>query len=260
MQRRRMFRWGGSALGMAVLSACGQSRISAATGFSLAVAASLNDVMRALDAAFIQPKPRPAAVLQAAGSGALAQQIVDGARFDLFAAADRTAMEKIIAAKIVSAADVVVIAHADVVVVAHSDSDVVQLSDLATPGTRVVLADSTVPAGRYAQTALTNLTAIYGADFATNVNQNVVSLETNVRAVLQKVQSGEADVGLVYTADIAKLPDNIVRSLVIPEGYGVRAEYVATVLPNAHGDTPAFMEFMRGDGATTIWQSYGFRA
>jgi len=108
MQRRRMFRWGGSALGMAVLSACGQSRISAATGFSLAVAASLNDVMRALDAAFIQPKPRPAAVLQAAGSGALAQQIVDGARFDLFAAADRTAMEKIIAAKIVSAADVVV--------------------------------------------------------------------------------------------------------------------------------------------------------
>jgi molybdate transport system substrate-binding protein len=260
MQRRSVFRWGGSALGLAVLNACGQSRISATAGFNLAVAASLKDVMQALDAAFVQQNPRPTAVLQAAGSGTLAQQIIDGARFDLFAAADRTAMEKIITANIVTARDVVVIAHADVIVIAHPNSAVVQLTDLATPGTTVVLADRTVPAGRYAQTVLTNLTAVHGADFATAVNTNVVSLEANVRAVLQKVQSGEVDAGIVYTADIAKIPDNALRAITIPEGYGVQAEYVAAVLPRAHADTPAFLDFIRGVAAAPIWQSHGFRA
>ena len=260
MQRRRVFRWGGSALGLAVLNACGQSGISATAGFNLAVAASLKDVMQALDAAFAQQHPRPAAVLQAAGSGTLAQQIVDGATFDLFAAADRTSMNNVIDAQIISATDVVVIAQTDVVVIAHPRSAVAQLTDLAIPGTKVVLADSTVPAGRYAQTALQNLTAVYGDTFVSAVNNNVVSLETNVRAVLQKVLSGEADAGIVYTADIAKLSNNEIRLILIPVDYRVQAEYVAAMLPGAHADTQSFLTFIKGSVAATIWQSYGFRA
>lgn len=260
MHRRTLFILSGSALGLALLNACGQSRATTTTGLNLAVAASLNDVMQALDAAYVQQNPRPAAVLQSAGSGALAQQIIDGATFDLFVAADQTAMEKIIAAKIVTAADVAVIAHTDLVVVAHPNSPVVQLTDLATPGINVVLAESTVPAGRYAQTVLANLTAEYGDGFVSAVNNNVVSLETNVRAVLQKVLSGEADAGIVYAADIVRLSDKDIRSILIPIAYSVQAEYVATILPGAHVDTQAFLTFIQGRDATSIWQSYGFRA
>lgn len=260
MNRRTFLVLGGSALGLAVLNACGQSRTSTTSGFNLAVAASLNDVMQALDAAFALHNPRPAAVLQAAGSGTLAQQIIDGASFDLFASADRTAMDTVVDAKIVSAADVVVIAHADLIVVAHPNSAVVQLTDLTLSGTKVVLADESVPAGRYAQTVLQNLTTLYGDTFVSEVNNNVVSLETNVRAVLQKVMSGEADAGIVYTADIAKLSDKDIRSISIPVEYGVQAEYVATVLPGAHNDTQAFLAFIQGPESATIWQSYGFRA
>lgn len=260
MHRRTFLVLSGSALGLAVLNACGQSRTSATAGFNLAVAASLKDVMQALDAAFVQQNPRPAAALQAAGSGTLAQQIVDGATFDLFAAADRTSMNKVIDAQIISATDVVVIAQTDVVMIAHPRSTVTQLTDLAIPGTKVVLADSTVPAGRYAQTVLTNLTALHGADYADAVNTNVVSLEANVRAVLQKVQSGEADAGIVYTADIATLSTNEIRSIAIPVEYRVQAEYVAAILPGAHVDTQAFLTFIKGRTAAPIWQSYGFRA
>lgn len=260
MHRRTLFGLGTRALGLAVLTACNQSNTNALTGLNLAVAASLNDVMQALDAAFVQQHPRPAAVIQAAGSGALAQQIIDGASVDLFAAADRTSMDKLIEAQILSATAVTVIAHADVVVVAHPNRTVAQLADLANPGIKVVLADDTVPAGRYAQTALQNLTAVYGDTFASAVNSNVVSLETNVRAVLQKVLSGEADAGIVYTADIIKLSDTDIRKISIPVEYGVQAEYVAAVLPGARVDTQIFLEFIRGPEAAPIWQSYGFRA
>lgn len=260
MHRRKVISLGTSALGLAVLIACNQSPTNTSTGLHLAVAASLNDVMQALDAAFVRQHARSATVIQTAGSGALAQQIVDGARFDLFAAADHTAMAKIIDAGIINATDVTVIAHADLVVIAHPNSAVRQLTDLATNGTKVVLADSNVPAGRYAQMVLTNLVSLYDVDFATNVNNNVVSLEANVRAVLQKVQSGEADAGIVYTADIAKLSNNEIRSIAIPVEYGVQAEYVAAVLPNAHSDSSAFLAFIQSRAAQPIWQSFGFDA
>lgn len=260
MHRRSLFMMSGSALGLALLTACTPMSTAVTTGFNLAVAASLKDVMQALDAAFSQQNPRPAAVLQAAGSGALAQQIIDGARFDIFASADRIAMAKVVDAKIITAADVVTLATADMIVVAHPKSTVTQLADLTKPGIKVVLADSTVPAGRYAQTALTNLTAVHGADYVTQVNANVVSREANVRAVLQKVQSGEADAGVVYTADIAKLSDKIIRSIPIPNEYGVKAEYVAAILPRAQADTQAFFAFIQGSSAIPIWQAFGFRA
>jgi molybdate transport system substrate-binding protein len=260
MHRRTLFSISTSAVGIALLNACTAGTSTTATGFNLAVAASLKDVMQALDATFSQQIVRPAAVLQAAGSGTLAQQIIDGARFDLFASADRTALNTIIDAKIITAADVVAIAYTELVVVAHPKSTVTQLVDLATPGTKVVLADSTVPAGRYARTLLENLTAVHGVEFVTYVTQNVVSLEANVRAVLQKVQSGEADAGIVYTADIANLSDINIRSIVIPIEYGVQVEYVASILPGAHIDSRVFLEFIRGSDAQPIWQSFGFRA
>lgn len=260
MHRRTLFTLTGSALGLAILNACTFGSNATATGFNLAVAASLKDVMQALDAAFMQQNPRPAAVLQTAGSGALAQQIIDGARFDMFASADRTSMAKVVDAKIITDADVITIATANMIVVANPKSTVTQLADLTTPGTKIVLADITVPAGRYAQTALTNLTAIHGATYVDQVNANVVSLEANVRAVLQKVQSGEADVGIVYTADIAKLSDSEIRSIPIPNEYSVQAEYVAAILPGAQADTQAFIKYIAGDTTTPIWQSFGFRA
>src|SRR6266568_2223388 len=61
-----------------------------------------------------------------------------------------------------------------------------------------------VPAGKYARQALANLSQStdYGSSFTNEVLANVVSEEQNVKAVVQKVQLGEADAGFVYVTDV----------------------------------------------------------
>lgn len=232
------------------LAACGLPPQS--SGLRLAVAASLKNVMAALDQAYRTQPTTPAAQIQSAGSGALAQQIIDGAAFDLFVAADRPAMDKVVAAGIVATDSVRVVAQTTVVVVAHPSSTIRRIADLGEPGKRVVLADSTVPAGRYAERIL----AQQDTDTAMRIRANVVSYEANVSAVLQKIVSGEAEAGIVYQADVSQLSTANIR-VILPD-QAVYAEYVAAILPRAQAGSQAFLTYLTSPAATATWQQYGF--
>lgn len=75
--------------------------------------------------------------------------------------------------------------------------------DLARPGLRIVLADTSVPAGKYAEQAF-HLIEAHGdapAGYAAAVLANVVSRESDVEQVVTKAASGEADAGIVYVTD-----------------------------------------------------------
>jgi molybdate transport system substrate-binding protein len=227
------------------------------SGLNLTVASSLGSVMQALDKAYQSTKNTPAASIQAGGSGALAQQIIDGAASDVFAAADRAAMDKVVAANLIDASAVKVIAHTALVVVVRPGANLPDLAALATAGVKVVMADKTVPAGKYALTLLDNLAKSYGADYVAHVSANVVSYEANVKAVLQKVTNGDADAGIVYASDVIALGDKI-QVLTIPAESAVIAEYVAAPLRNAAANAPAFVDFITSDSAKPIWQQHGF--
>jgi len=230
---------------------------TATSGLNLTVASSLNTVMQALDKAYQSTKNTPAASIQAGGSGALAQQIIDGAASDVFAAADHAAMDKVVAAKLIDASTVKVIAHTALVVAVRPGANVPDLAALATAGVNVVMADKTVPAGKYGLTLLKNLAKTYGADYETHVTANVVSYEANVKAVLQKVTNGDADAGIVYASDVVALGDKI-QVLTIPAESAVIAEYVAAPLRNAASNAADFVDFITSDSAKTIWQQHGF--
>ncbi|MFM7677611.1 MAG: molybdate ABC transporter substrate-binding protein [Roseiflexaceae bacterium] len=245
-----------STLANLVGAAC--STTPAATGLNLAVASSLKDVMQALDAAYATQIAAPAATIQAAGSGALAKQLIEGAKADLFASADRTAMDKVVAAGLIDPAAVNVIAHGMLVVAVRPGAPVPDLQALATNGIKVVMADTTVPAGKYGVTLLDNLSNIYGADYATQVKANVVSYETSVRAVLQKITSGEADAGIVYASDVVAVGKDKVQVLTIPADATVVAEYVAAPLKSGASTSQAFLDYIVSDAAKPIWAQYGF--
>lgn len=228
------------------------------TGLDLAVASSLKDVMQALDAAYATQISAPVATIQAAGSGALAKQLIEGAKADLFASADRAAMDKVVAAGLIDTAAVTVIAHGTLVVAVRRGAPVPDLAALANSGVTVVMADTSVPAGKYGVTLLENLNKTYGADYATTVTANVVSYETSVRAVLQKITSGEADAGIVYASDVVAAGKDKVQVLEIPADAAVVAEYVAAPLTGGARTSQAFLEYLVSAAAKPIWVQYGF--
>jgi molybdate transport system substrate-binding protein len=231
-------------------------RNTATSGLNLTVAASLNSVMQALDKAYQSRKQTPAASVQAGGSGALAQQIIDGAATDVFAAADHASMDKVVAAKLIDASAVKIIAHTALVVAVRPGAAVPDLAAFADAGVKVVIADKTVPAGKYGLTLLKNLAKGYGTDYETRVTANVVSYEANVKAVLQKVTNGDADAGIVYASDVVALGDKI-QVLTIPAEAAVIAECVAAPLRNAASNAADFVAFITSDSAkndlATAW-------
>ena len=66
------------------------------------------------------------------------------------------------------------------------------------------MGDSSVPIGTYGLQALDNLgkSSSYGPAYENSVKANFVSQETNDAAVVQKVQLGEVDAGIVYQTDV----------------------------------------------------------
>jgi molybdate transport system substrate-binding protein len=206
--------------------------------------------------------------LNVAGSQQLAAQLVRGAVADLFAAADREAMQ--LAADRGLVLEPEIFAHNRLVVVAARspavDGMLVDLLNLATPGLKLVLAAPEVPAGRYARESLRNLSRApgYGPDFADRVLENVVSDEVDVRSVLTKVRLGEAHAGIVYASDVGG-PDSLarregIRVIQIPAAFNARADYVIARLRSVDDSAAAdaFRALVLGAEGQAILERYGF--
>jgi molybdate transport system substrate-binding protein len=86
-----------------------------------------------------------------------------------------------------------------------------------------------------------------------------VSNEANVRAVLAKIEVGEADAGIVYTTDAATAKDDV-KTIEIPGKYNVIARYpVAAIKTSKHPDVSrAFVTYLASDAGQAILQQFGF--
>jgi len=221
-------------------------------------AASLREAFDAAAPAFTKRTGYPVR-FSYGGSDTLATQLQQGAPADVFVSANAAQMTRV--------ADLVVaprtLARNRLVVVAPKNDDrVAALADLAKPGVKVVLAASTVPVGAYARTALANLAKDpgYGADFASRVNANVVSEETDVKAVATKIGLGEADAGVIYVTDVTPALAPKVRMLRFPPGVAPEALYPIAVVksaPNAAG-ARAFADFMTSPAGLAFLKARGF--
>lgn len=197
-----------------------------------------------------------------AGSQQLAAQLAEGAPADLFASADRRWMDDVTGRGLASGEPVVFARNRLVVVVpAKNPGHVERLQDLARPGLVLVLAGSAVPVGEYSRETLARLGDLPGfpAGFARAALANLASEEENVKAVLTKVQLGEADAGIVYRSDITPAAAAAVRVLRIPDAANVLAEYPVVAL--AHSALPedarAFVALLLSAAGQRILGAHG---
>lgn len=196
------------------------------------------------------------------GSQILVQQITNGANADIFASADTANMNKAITAKVVSNPQVFARNKLAVIIPAGNPGSITALKDLARKGTKIVLAAPAVPAGKYSLQILDTMAKSpdYGPTFESSVKANVVSQEDNVKAVVQKVQLGEADAGIVYRTDVTAAVANQIKMIDIPDDFNVVAEYpVAVTLKSAHStEALAFVNYLLSADGQAILTRFHF--
>ncbi len=224
-------------------------------------AASLTGSFNALAASYKQTHPNVNLILNYNGSQILEQQIANGAPADIFASADLANMQKAGAAGLVGTSQIFAKNRLVVILPLSNPGKIMSLKDLARKGIKIDLEASTVPAGKYSRQALMNMSqsSQYGANFASEVLGNVVSQEDNVKAVVQKVQLGEADAGFVYVTD-AFSASGKVMVIDIPDPYNVIAQYpIAVVKNSAHADdAQTFVGFVLSPAGQAIMKKYQF--
>jgi len=184
-----------------------------------------------------------------AGTQTLTAQLTQGAEADVFASADKTHMKTLLDAGLIAGAPEV-FAHnrLEIAVAKGNPKGIHSLADLARPGLVVVLADPSVPAGKYAQQALAKA----------NVTVHPASLEPQVTAVLSKVALGEADAGIVYVSDV--VTSQKVQGVPIPASQNVVADYPIAALKNAQHNSAAeaFIAFVLAPDGQSILKAAGF--
>jgi molybdate transport system substrate-binding protein len=197
-----------------------------------------------------------------AGSQTLSMQLTQGASADIFASANHSEMDKVVAANLVQkdAPKDFLTNQLIVILPVKNPANVQTLQDLARSGLKLVLADKTVPAGKYALQILDNMVkdASFGADFKTRVLANVVSNETDVKQVVAKVQLGEADAGIAYISDSVAAPE--LKTIEIPSNLNVIAKYPISALVKAPQPELAaqFVAYVLSSDGQSILKKSGF--
>ncbi|HKV89242.1 MAG TPA: molybdate ABC transporter substrate-binding protein [Candidatus Dormibacteraeota bacterium] len=184
-----------------------------------------------------------------AGTQTLTAQLQQGAQADVFASADTTHMTTLQSGGLIAGAPTV-FAHnrLEIAVAKGNPKGIHTLADLARSGLVVVLADPSVPAGKYAAQALARA----------GVKVKPASLELQVTAVLNKVALGEADAGIVYVSDI--VTSGKVDGVAIPDNQNVIAVYPIAALKTAQNSAGSmtFITFLLSSGGQAILKSAGF--
>jgi molybdate transport system substrate-binding protein len=206
-------------------------------------AASLTDVL---------PKIDGSQRYSFAGSNTLAAQIEQGAPADVFASANMTLPQQLYAKGLVTK-PVVLTRNALVLIVPASNPAGIHTPfDLRKEGVKLVIAAPAVPVGAYTLQILKNMAL-------TDVLQNVVSRESDVREVLAKVALGEADAGFVYSTDARTVPGKV-EVIKLPAWSQPKVQYgIAVVTASANrAAAQAYVRKLLGRAAQAKLVAAGF--
>lgn len=256
-------------MGVILLAACGSTTGSSngtptasPVTLQLFAAASLTKAFTAIANKYHQLHSNITLKSSFDSSSALEQQLANGAPADIFASADTANMQKATQANLVGTPQIFARNRLIVILPASNPGHISTLKDLARPGVKLVLAAASVPVGKYARQVLANMaqSADYGASYQTAVLKNVVSEEENDSAIVQKVQIGEGDAGIVYVSDINPDTASQFTSIEIPDTFNIIAEYpIAVIKTSSHSsEAQAFMDFVLSADGQQILKGYNF--
>ena len=235
--------------------ACGPSAPGpAATPEPLRVAAAsdLQTALPALARAFREARGVEV-VFTPGSSGQLAQQIAQGAPFDVFLAANRKFVDDLAARGVIRPDSVQSYARGSLVLAVREGQGptIHSLDDLARPEVkRIALANPAfAPYGQAGKQALMR------AGLWDRVESKVVLAET-VRQALQFVESGNAEAGIVGRSILGVAGVRVVA--IDPSGYDPIIQGLGVVAHSRHPQADAFARFLLGEAGQALLRQHGF--
>lgn len=236
---------------LVVLNGC---RNNKRLSLTISAAASLQDALAEVESAYRADRPNVYCRNNLGSSGTLAREIEQGAPVDVFLSAAAKPMDDLERSGLISADSRENILRNSLVLIAPLDSRLQGFAALGDRSIRLIAVGdpATVPAGQYAQQALTAL-HIYS-----DVKSKLV-LGKDVRQVLTYVETGNADAGLVYATD-AQTSGRVRVVAVAPESSHDSIVYPAAVVKASENREEAyrFVEFLVSQQAKAIFAKHGF--
>jgi molybdate transport system substrate-binding protein len=227
------------------------------TDLIVSAAASLKDALTEIQTLYKAEKPNAELAITFGGSGALQQQIEQGAPADVFFSAATSNMNALKDKDLLDNASVKELLKNTLVLVLPSDSksEVRMFEEVGKSGDikKIALGEpGTVPAGKYAEQVFT----FYNE--ADAVKAKTVYAK-DVREVLTWVESGNVDAGAVYSTD-AYTTDKVRIVATAANGTHDPIVYPAAVIKATKHPVAAqdFLNFLSSETATKVFEKYGF--
>lgn len=240
------------------LAACGSSTSSGASpsasssvsgSITVFAAASLKESFTTIGKAFEAANPGTTVTFSFGASSTLATQITQGAPADVFASASTRTMDTVTGAGDAGDPTTFAVNTMEIATPNPQKVPVSALADLANASVKTVVCQKDVPCGAAAAKLFEQ----------NKLTVTPVSEEADVKAVLTKVELGEADAGIVYVTDVLA-NDEEVDGVEIPADVNVDAIYpIATVAeaPSPDG-AAAFVAYLLSEEGQQVLADFGF--
>ena len=228
------------------LGACGGAEEGSTV--TVLAAASLAEPFTALEARFEQRHPGTEVRLVFGSSATLALQVVEGGPADVLATADRRTMRTVVDAGATAAPPTAFATNRMVLAVPDGNpAGIDEIGDLDREGVAYVACVPSAPCGAIAEDLLAE----------NDISSDPRSYETDVKAVLAKVATGEADAGLVYASDTHA---RALGTVEVPGAAEHRNPYLLAVLDGAADPdlTEAWVDLVRSDTGRQALSGAGF--
>ncbi|MGO1059139.1 molybdate ABC transporter substrate-binding protein [Planococcus sp. FY231025] len=236
-----------------LLAACGKTSADDSSELFISAASSLKDVMDAAEKEFEETHPEVDIAFNFGSSGNLRNQIQQGAPVDLFLSASAKDMEILQEEELVYKEDIRDFAENRLVLASAGElSEQDPIETLAgSSGVIAVGEPESVPVGSYTKEALEEL------GLWDNLEGRLIFAK-DARQVVSYVESGNAEMGIVYSSD-AQRSSGIKTTVDLPQD-GVDIVYPAGIMQGAKNKEAAelFLDYLTGSKGQKLLEDYGF--
>jgi molybdate transport system substrate-binding protein len=220
---------------------------------TVSAAASLSKAYTELGKQFEQANPSIKVRFNFASSASLVSQIQSGAPADVFAAADLTSFDKLLASgNVVKLPKVFARNSMQLVVKPGNPLRITSVADLSKASV-VSLCAKTVPCGVYAATVMSRHGIV--------VTESKITRGIDATATLNAVSAGDADAAMVYSTDALSVK-KLISVISIPVGKNVKASYGIAVVRGSKNSkqAEAFVQYVLSPAGQKVLRTFGFLA